>query len=499
MIPNSRITGYFIHVLAIVIFLSGYAFAQSGIASIPRSVEKYDVTPSVLYFIDESQEMTFEQAVAAFDTGVGVPINETQLAIGTREAVVWCCLRVENPTNTKAYVLEITNPRLSFVDFYLGSDARNLDVVQLGAARPADNRPFRHPSPAVEVDLPAGGAKTIYWSVRNTGDMRFGATLWHRNAFLKSALSSNQMTLLMLGALAMLWMTQMLIFISLRERGYFYLSVFLLSWIFSYLAATGFGSLFIWGDATIIGERGPTIGAYLMCGSFLLFTNGLLNMPRYSLALSRLALAMVGVCVFGIAFTLASNHIFRIYLDVALTFATPAVAIAMGVLALRKGHPSAWLFLVTWGFVHFVGIFLLILRTYLLTDHWFGALLMNMLVLGSVLAWNLDLTRRVRVKMREKQKTLEAEVAARITALEEAETQLEDLARLLPICSHCKNIRDDKGYWNSVESFLCEHTQVNLTHGLCPHCLEVLYPDLAPSINRQIELNFQKTKSGENP
>jgi len=51
------------------------------------------------------------------------------------------------------------------------------------------------------------------------------------------------------------------------------------------------------------------------------------------------------------------------------------------------------------------------------------------------------------------------------------------LKGLLPICSSCKKIRDDKGYWQKVESFISEHTEVEFTHGICPECVRRVYPE----------------------
>jgi len=59
------------------------------------------------------------------------------------------------------------------------------------------------------------------------------------------------------------------------------------------------------------------------------------------------------------------------------------------------------------------------------------------------------------------------------TALDEVKT-LEDL---MPICSSCKKIRDDSGYWQQVEGYLHERAGATFTHGLCPECAEKLYPE----------------------
>jgi len=52
------------------------------------------------------------------------------------------------------------------------------------------------------------------------------------------------------------------------------------------------------------------------------------------------------------------------------------------------------------------------------------------------------------------------------------------LSGLLPICSSCKKIRDDKGYWNQLESYIQEHSEAEFSHGICPECSKKLYPDL---------------------
>jgi len=49
---------------------------------------------------------------------------------------------------------------------------------------------------------------------------------------------------------------------------------------------------------------------------------------------------------------------------------------------------------------------------------------------------------------------------------------------LLPICSHCKNIRDDKGYWNQIESYIHEHSEAEFSHSICPECAIKYYPDM---------------------
>lgn len=64
-----------------------------------------------------------------------------------------------------------------------------------------------------------------------------------------------------------------------------------------------------------------------------------------------------------------------------------------------------------------------------------------------------------------------------IFELQEAVRQVKQLTGLLPICSACKMIRDDQGYWNKIETFIREHSDAEFTHSICPECEKRLYPE----------------------
>jgi PAS domain S-box-containing protein len=69
-------------------------------------------------------------------------------------------------------------------------------------------------------------------------------------------------------------------------------------------------------------------------------------------------------------------------------------------------------------------------------------------------------------------------VEARKMILEKQKIEITHLRDLLPICSHCKKIRDDKGYWQRVESYISQYTDAEFSHGICPDCVKKYYGDL---------------------
>ncbi|MFP4350653.1 MAG: response regulator [Thermodesulfobacteriota bacterium] len=64
------------------------------------------------------------------------------------------------------------------------------------------------------------------------------------------------------------------------------------------------------------------------------------------------------------------------------------------------------------------------------------------------------------------------------TELKTALSQVRQLKGLLPICSHCKRIRDDRGYWNQIESYIRDHSEAEFSHSICQECVRKHYPEL---------------------
>ncbi len=56
--------------------------------------------------------------------------------------------------------------------------------------------------------------------------------------------------------------------------------------------------------------------------------------------------------------------------------------------------------------------------------------------------------------------------------------EVKELSGLLPICASCKKIRDDKGYWNQIESYIKKHSKAEFSHSICPECVKELYPGI---------------------
>ena len=86
---------------------------------------------------------------------------------------------------------------------------------------------------------------------------------------------------------------------------------------------------------------------------------------------------------------------------------------------------------------------------------------------------------KARINAGERILRLQAELASRVKELELALTNVKLLQGLLPICCYCKKIRDDKNYWQQVDTYVADHSEAQFTHGICPDCRDkIVKPEL---------------------
>jgi len=90
----------------------------------------------------------------------------------------------------------------------------------------------------------------------------------------------------------------------------------------------------------------------------------------------------------------------------------------------------------------------------------------------------MDHLEHYRDELEDLNKNLETRVWERTAELKKTLDHVKTLKGLIPICSGCKKIRDDSGYWQQIEAYISEHSDADFSHGICPDCIKRLYPDL---------------------
>jgi len=84
---------------------------------------------------------------------------------------------------------------------------------------------------------------------------------------------------------------------------------------------------------------------------------------------------------------------------------------------------------------------------------------------------------RARVEVGRRMIEMQDRLSAQIQELQKAIEHIKTLQGILPICSFCKKIRDDQGYWNQVDAYLSRHSEAKFSHSICPDCRKKHYPE----------------------
>jgi phosphoserine phosphatase RsbU/P len=93
---------------------------------------------------------------------------------------------------------------------------------------------------------------------------------------------------------------------------------------------------------------------------------------------------------------------------------------------------------------------------------------------------------RARVQVGARMVGLQQSLAERVAELEQALGKVKQLQGLLPICSYCKRIRDDRNYWQQLEEYVGTHSGARFSHGICPTCYENLVKEYVPGQSARV-------------
>lgn len=462
--------------------------AEEGRAVFSRPGTYLSLAPAARYLADETGTWTPEEAARHLESAPLYDKDEEWVELGLHQGVIWLAIAIKNETDFHDLVLEFRNPRMNYVDFYDPDGQGGYTVIHCGVVPPFDVRPFDFPMPAFPFHLQQGESKTVLIRMDNNGDFRQRIWLWDLPSFTNHAATAYTSDILTIGMLIVLVIYQFLVFLALRERSYLYLFLFALSWMFFLMAATGLGKMLIWRDIPWLTLRANSLFLILMAMTFMGFTLRFLESHRITPRLYWATVVWQVVCGIHLVYTSTTDSLLRMQANRVIMLVAMVLAVALAVTALWKGSRGARFFVASWIFLIIGGAILLMMTWYVLPARWVvGSPIVSVLFTASILLWTLELIGRVRVREREQRARLEAQVKERTRALEQALSEVKTLSGLLPICSSCKKIRDDKGYWNSVEHYFSRHTDAGFTHGICPECYDTLYPELSAR-RRQREL-----------
>lgn len=286
-------------------------------------------------------------------------LTAESLNFGLSASAYWLRLKLRNNSDhTLNQLLEISYPRLIRVDFFRLAAGLPDQVFESGYARPFASRPYQHRFFVFPVAMPAQSEQVIYLRIESRTSVEIPAKLWNRSAFHENERTDYMVQAAFFGMAAAMLLFNLLLLISLRDRGYLYYIMFVASNVLAVASLTGLAVQYLWQDAPAWSTISFAFAAHL-CAIFLVeFMRHMIGTATLLPRLDKVLKATIVVNVAAGAVTLFS---YQIALTLMIAIVTALLILGVSVMACVKRQRSAYIFLAAF-VVLLMGVIVLSLR-----------------------------------------------------------------------------------------------------------------------------------------
>ncbi len=455
---------------------SANAFATDILQTDPEST-RWNLATHADYLKETDAELTVEELVQPPLADAFKPLSADSVHFGIVRAAYWFRFTIANPRpHRTTYYVEIDNARIKRIDFYAPGAAEPEAHQWSGTSMPFNDRSIPYRYGVFRLALDPGQEKTVYLRVFKKGSCRFNISLWEVDAFLYRHTLRTGLFGMFYGSLLIMAAFNMILFVLFRHRSYLTLSAVIVLTILYMLAYQRIDAQYLLPNiGDLPGSRLNVLIGLGYC-ALVLFTRDILatskNAPRWDRVYRIFAVLSLLVCLDAFVDAMWTEWLLQF-----VGGTVPVILMIGAVIRIRQGHRYAWSYLIAWGvmFATVIPFALLgmgFLHQNALIEHGPKIAFPITLALSSIALWQ-----RFRELQAEHRANLDQQVKERTKELTEALENVKTLHGLIPICSSCKSVRDDKGFWTQVETYIHERSDADFTHGICPKCAEKLYGD----------------------
>lgn len=406
-----------------------------------RALPEEPLHTVVHYLEDPSTELTLEQILQGnrqWQKNQQGAFNK-----GYSNSAWWLRLSIHNPQSSSASrLLELSYAILDYVDVYVVSDGKVLESYHTGDQRPYATRPMNHRFYVLPLTWQPGQTLDIYYRLQSTSSVQAPITLWSPDTFHEYDARSNLFQGLYYGAMAIMLVYNLLVFIVLWDRSYLYYVGFIASGPLFFLALSGQGYHYLWTDQEWWNAHSVAVFVSSLILFGALFTRRFIGLRKVSLRLDRLIMsfAVIGAVMLVLSFLLPYKVMITLLVPLAM-LACLADFLAGGV-AWYRGVSSARFYVVAWAFFLTGTIVMALQKINILpTNPWteyavqFGSAL-EAVLLSFAMADRISSERRLRIDAQEEtlrttirlNEELEHKVEERTEQLSAVNEQLKQLS-----------------------------------------------------------------------
>ncbi|REG84322.1 7TMR-DISM family protein [Marinomonas pollencensis] len=333
-------------ILLFLLCATNFSWAANNIALIDDNHSDFDVSKSAQYIIDETGELTIDNIASEAYTSQFLPVNDRFLQLGLVKGNIW--LRTEvaiRITKNEPVLLEVSAPRLEYLNIYIPNLYGSQAQARLGEARPYSSRLVEHPNYLFPMPNATPPIFTVY--IKLSSHLPINARI-HLKTLSQMSLDSQKdfsFTGLLMGILLVLFVSNLFFYLKSSHPMYILYSLLLLGIALLHLALHGQLSQFF-PDRIGIQERIYNFAA-LSCGVAITFFSRLyLDTKSYFPNIDKAMIALGVINAIGTAIFTIEPQLINIFFLSLMTFSTLFFLTALAVYAFLKHSPFSGYYLI---------------------------------------------------------------------------------------------------------------------------------------------------------
>ncbi len=361
---------------------------------------------------------------------------------GYSASVWWLNLSLENPGPAAFRYLELSYAVLDYVDVYIFSGSELIKNYELGDLYPFASRPVENRFFVVPLEIQSGQTLDIYYRIKTSTAVQAPLTLWERGAFERRENASNIAQGLYYGAMVVIAVYNLLIFVVLWERSYLFYVLFVMALPLFMASISGQAYHFLWPASVSWNDHSIPFFLGLAFGSSALFARRFLQVKEWSSLLYK-GLTLVSTVAFGcVAASFVVPYYISIHLLVPLGLFACVFEMVVGIMAWRNQVPNARYYVIAWLTFLAGGVLLALNKLNVLPANFFTEYAMQFgsvleaVLLSFAMAERINVERKLRFEAqaealhvtRRLNEELEQRVMERTQELEAANAKLEALS-----------------------------------------------------------------------
>lgn len=439
-------------VLLAVLFFG--AFGASAV-ELSSSVGKLNIGPELEILLDPDEAFSISDVSSGDQSDAFEQPNQSSINLGLVEGAVWVRFRLTyNGTEPLRRDVELTNRFIQNVQIYTaleeGFQVTDLDGKPFGA------RPFTNRSFLVPTVFPPGTDVVNYLRIRSEAPLRFSVIVWDPDFHGEEEFVSLITLGMIVGGLILLAGYHLVLLISLKDRSYFYMGMFLVfaaSWQ-AHIGGIAFWQL--WPERPGMVLPMTLISAGMMMAFSVLCTRRYVSSKTQAATWDKVLLGLFVVCVFLCLLAVISvrTAMMMVFL---VTLLWPTISLGASYFVWKKGTVVSVRYLVAgWGVLLVATIGDLLVNLAVLPGNFYTDWMPEIGFCVAVAVFSVGLASRTKVI-----------VDSGAVKLREEREQLEGI---LPVCAFCKNIRNDAEEWFPLEKYIEDRAEVEFSNTYCPEC-----------------------------